>query len=202
MTLLAFLALITLSSTARTSIASETDPAGSLRSSFLQLKANPNWILNRAAKFLRGGDRQTTVDFLLGFFVEIYRDGTIIDHNEFTPCVQPDDELHNLAQNLVASAVSLDTSSFDDYHSKISANSSAFGQSFADNVVRNCPGTEELGEAITHYFDDIANGVDDYLSQTWDENQSLVDAYFAAFAGSIKSNDYKHAHAHGVLAIF
>ena len=204
LTLLAILALITLSSAARTSIASETAASDSLRSSLLQLKANPNWILNRAAKFLRGGDRQTSADFLLGFFLEIKPiEGTVIVREEFAPCIQPDDELHELVQKLIASAVSYaqDTSRYDDYHRKITQNLSVIGLPLGNNLERNCPETKFIAEQFRKDFSWDINILDEILRQSWDQNKPLIDAFFTAFAGKVNANDYKHAIANGILAI-
>ena len=199
---LAILAFITLASTARTPIASETIPAEGLRNSFLSFKAKPNWILNREATFATDADRQTTVDFLLGFFTEIYLTGELVDHDEFNRCVQPDKVVHNYTQRFIGSALSLnyDNLSFEEYHNNFYLKVWGFRQAFLSIIQINCPGNGFDNYIMTRCVDRIKFVYADYLSETWEANQIKMQTYFKTFAAAIKTGDYKHAHAQGILA--
>ena len=175
-----------------------------VKESLSLLSISSNWVINRILTKIKN-NMQSSVDFQLGIFAEVnYNERTITDHNEYEVCLQPDEELHQLTQNLIKSVMELspETMTFNEYHSKISEVIPPFAEAFGKRFVINCPGSEQYVKSRVDFLMNVATYYDDEIRNNWDALRPLLQAYVTAFQDAIQNKRFKHAIAEGLLAAF
>ena len=200
------LAILIIVATSNAANSLSKEEIAKLNSSFsdLFLGENPKAaIAQLAKKFQSLKVEENTVQFLLGFLVEIKPDGTLIDHDEGRICIIPNASLESLTKGLIASALSFakDTTEYNDYHSKITLLIPAFGDAFISNFKSKCPGNEQRIQPLVDFFHEAATSIDKQLKKYWDDLQMQIQLFFETFTDSINSGNYKHAFANSIVAV-
>ena len=141
--------------------------------------------------------KEASLDFLLGFFVEVSPDGSIVDHDEYSPCVQPDDELHKYVQTLIENAIVFanDPTNYRDYNKKITKKIPNLMSKIETTILRStCEDKIAINFHINLYLK-MVEEADIYLQEKWNSpfvHQKVV-TYFSTFAKEVSDGNYKHA---------
>ena len=200
--LLALIALTTIFCTAETPSDVQAVRIDKPLTGFLSFQLEPNPTVILGSQPFNDEEKQKTVDFLLGFFVDITMFNTIVDHDEWTECIQPDDEFHNQTQALIASASYVATHcDYSDFKSGIIKPLMPFAYKFVMTLIKNCPSSQATADALFDYFNRIVIDIDSRLSDNWNYYRYFVTIYFGTFKKAIDENQYKHAMALSLIAL-
>ena len=137
----------------------------------------------------------TTIDFLLGLFVEIDDEGYWIDHDELTPYLTPNESLESVTKEFIQAALdfSKDTSLFDRFDHEIVSRIPKFIKELLANVDEKTQKRPLEITKLNMWFGHVLRDLVPLLNSNWEWYSWNVKQFFETLATSIEKGDYKYA---------